>query len=83
MKRLLLALGRLYQRTLSPLLPTRCRFHPSCSQYFVEAIERHGALRGLALAVRRLARCHPLSGRSGYDPVPDAPATRDGAERSE
>ena len=60
---------RIYQRVLSPLLGPRCRFHPSCSHYAIEAIERHGAARGSWLAVRRIARCHPL-GASGYDPVP-------------
>ncbi len=69
MKRLLLAAARLYQRTLSLVLPVQCRFFPSCSAYFVEAVERHGALRGSWLALRRLLRCHPLGG-SGYDPVP-------------
>jgi uncharacterized protein len=60
---------RAYQLLVSPLLPPACRFLPSCSDYAVEAIERHGALRGLALALGRLARCHPWGG-SGYDPVP-------------
>ncbi|MBX6420324.1 MAG: membrane protein insertion efficiency factor YidD [Nevskia sp.] len=69
MRRICLALIRLYQRFLSPLLGPRCRFHPSCSQYAFEAIERHGILRGGGLAARRLARCHPLN-PGGYDPVP-------------
>ena len=69
--RALIRLGRLYQRTLSYVLPTRCRFFPSCSQYFVEAVEVHGAWRGLWLTTCRLLRCQPLSRRSGYDPVPD------------
>ena len=59
---------------ISPLLPPSCRFLPSCSDYAVEAIERHGALVGLGLALRRLARCHPWGG-SGYDPVPATPAS--------
>jgi hypothetical protein len=58
-----------YQLLVSPLLPPACRFLPSCSEYAVEAIERHGARRGAVLALRRLARCHPWGG-SGYDPVP-------------
>ncbi|MDI3260566.1 MAG: membrane protein insertion efficiency factor YidD [Sinobacteraceae bacterium] len=69
MRRICLALIRFYQRFLSPLLGPRCRFHPSCSQYAFEAIERHGVLRGGGLAARRLARCHPLN-PGGYDPVP-------------
>jgi putative membrane protein insertion efficiency factor len=60
---------RAYQLLVSPLLPPACRFLPSCSDYAIEAIERHGALRGGALALWRLARCHPWGG-SGYDPVP-------------
>lgn len=64
---------RLYRWTLSPLLPRACRFHPSCSAYALAALERHGPLRGAALAARRLARCHPFS-EGGLDPVPDAPS---------
>jgi putative membrane protein insertion efficiency factor len=60
---------RLYQSTVSPLLGPACRFEPSCSHYAVEAISRHGALRGGWLAVRRLLRCHPFGGM-GHDPVP-------------
>jgi len=69
MKRFLLAAIRLYQRTLAWVLPVQCRFHPSCSAYVAEAIERHGSLAGGWLALKRLARCHPLA-RPGYDPVP-------------
>jgi hypothetical protein len=58
-----------YRYALSPLLGPRCRFYPSCSAYALEAIELHGALRGLWLATRRLARCHPWH-PGGYDPVP-------------
>jgi putative membrane protein insertion efficiency factor len=63
---------RLYQWTLSPLLPRSCRFAPSCSEYAAEAILTHGPRRGVPLALRRLARCHPWGGH-GYDPVPPAP----------
>ncbi len=70
MRRLLILLVRAYQYGISPYLGSRCRFHPSCSQYAVTAIERFGALRGGWLALRRLGRCHPL-GKGGYDPVPE------------
>jgi putative membrane protein insertion efficiency factor len=73
MRALLRLLIRSYQRLLSPLLAPRCRFHPSCSHYALEAIEMHGAGRGSWLAVRRLMRCHPLH-PGGYDPVPAANA---------
>ena len=58
-----------YQRCISPLTPPSCRFTPTCSQYALEAIRKHGPLRGTYLAVRRLLRCHPWGGY-GYDPVP-------------
>ena len=72
------AVIRTYQLVLSPLLPPSCRYLPTCSDYAVEAIERHGALIGVGIAVQRLARCHPWGG-SGYDPVPDR--ERSGAGR--
>ena len=70
MKRLLLALIRFYQRHISPGLPPRCRYCPTCSQYALEAIERYGAWRGGWLALKRFLRCHPFSRRDYYDPVP-------------
>jgi putative membrane protein insertion efficiency factor len=66
---LLRRLIRLYQLVLSPLIGPRCRYLPSCSDYAAEAIAQHGALRGVVMAARRLASCHPWGG-SGYDPVP-------------
>ena len=67
----LLVLGvRGYQRTFGAVMPPVCRYSPSCSAYAVEALEKHGALRGSWLAVHRLVRCNPWGGR-GYDPVPD------------
>ncbi len=59
----------LYRRAVSPLLPRTCRFEPTCSAYALEAVRTHGGLRGTALAVRRIARCHPW-GDGGLDPVP-------------
>lgn len=70
MKRLLLGLIRFYQRRISPCLPPRCRYIPTCSQYAVEAIEKYGPVRGGWLALRRILRCHPFSRRNFYDPVP-------------
>ena len=58
-----------YRRFISPLLPPACRFAPSCSEYALQALQTHGAVRGLWLAIRRLARCHPFN-PGGYDPVP-------------
>ena len=69
MKSALLALLRGYQYALRPMLGSNCRFAPSCSDYAREAIERHGALKGGWLAMRRVARCHPYH-PGGYDPVP-------------
>lgn len=66
---LLLVLLGAYRRLFSPFLPPACRFYPTCSAYAAEAVRRHGALRGSFLAVKRLARCHPLC-PGGIDPVP-------------
>ncbi len=68
-RRLLAGLIRVYQRLISPLLPPSCRFYPSCSQYALEAVTRHGALRGSWLAASRLVKCHPFH-PGGFDPVP-------------
>jgi putative membrane protein insertion efficiency factor len=61
---------RLYQYTLSPMFPSSCRFYPSCSEYALHAIKKHGSIRGLVFTCLRLCRCHPYS-KGGYDPVPD------------
>ena len=60
---------RFYKRFLSPLLPPACRFHPSCSSYALEALHKHGALRGVRLTIWRLLRCQPFH-PGGFDPVP-------------
>lgn len=68
-RKLLIALIRFYQTAVSPMLPPRCRFVPTCSQYALEAVRKHGAAKGILLAAKRIARCHPWGG-SGCDPVP-------------
>lgn len=70
MGRLLILMIQAYRLVLSPLLGPRCRFHPTCSAYAIEAIRLHGALRGSALAARRIVRCHPMN-PGGIDPVPE------------
>ncbi|GAA4360429.1 membrane protein insertion efficiency factor YidD [Kangiella marina] len=69
MQWLLIKLVRLYQLTLSPLIGNQCRFAPTCSNYAIEALEHHGALRGSWLTVKRVGRCHPGC-EGGHDPVP-------------
>ncbi|MDE7027356.1 membrane protein insertion efficiency factor YidD [Duncaniella freteri] len=69
MKRLFLLPIYFYRACISPMLPPSCRFTPTCSEYAIEAINRHGAIKGLWLTVKRISRCHPWGG-SGYDPVP-------------
>ncbi|NOT17057.1 MAG: membrane protein insertion efficiency factor YidD [Sulfuriferula sp.] len=69
MSRLLIQIVKLYQYTISPMLGPRCRFTPSCSQYAVEALVKHGTFKGSWLAIKRITRCHPHND-GGYDPVP-------------
>jgi len=78
--RILTALVIAYRRWVSPALPARCRFYPSCSAYALEALTRHGALRGTGLALWRLLRCNPFH-PGGYDPVPDPKHDVTGATR--
>jgi putative membrane protein insertion efficiency factor len=67
--RLAVLMIRGYQVTLSPLLPSACRYQPTCSAYAIEAVERYGVVRGVWMGARRILRCHPFA-RGGYDPVP-------------
>jgi putative membrane protein insertion efficiency factor len=69
MKWVFMGLIRLYQKTISQVVPSSCRFYPSCSQYGYEAIQKYGALRGSWMAVKRIGRCHPFH-PGGFDPVP-------------
>lgn len=62
---------KIYQKLVSPNLGPNCRFQPTCSQYALEAVQRHGVFRGLWLAAKRIGKCHPLH-PGGYDPVPDS-----------
>ncbi|MEL6543259.1 MAG: membrane protein insertion efficiency factor YidD [Myxococcota bacterium] len=80
--RLLIGCVRVYQWTLSPLLGASCRFQPTCSSYAIEALQRHGPLRGSLLTLRRIGRCHPWGGH-GYDPVPAAEPQREARESAE
>ncbi|HEX3135483.1 MAG TPA: membrane protein insertion efficiency factor YidD [Planctomycetota bacterium] len=70
MSQLLILLVRFYRRVLSPMKPPTCRFAPTCSEYAIEALQRHGALSGGWLTMKRVCRCHPWGGH-GYDPVPE------------
>ena len=82
MKYLLIGLLKAYRLFISPLYGQVCRYHPSCSAYALEAIRRHGSVRGSWLAVRRVLRCHPWAA-GGYDPVPEAgPAPRHAGARA-
>ena len=69
MRKLITGALRLYKYYVSPLLPSACRYHPSCSEYMRQAVEKHGAAKGVWMGVKRLMRCHPFHA-GGYDPVP-------------
>lgn len=70
MKRVLLAVLRFYKRRISPLLPNACIYTPTCSEYAMEAIQKHGVFKGMGLAIWRILRCNPFA-KGGYDPVPE------------
>ena len=70
MKKLVLSLIRFYKKNVSPARPPSCRFTPTCSEYAIEAIEKHGLIKGGAYAVKRVLKCNPLF-KGGYDPVPE------------
>ena len=76
MKTILIKLIKGYRYFISPLFPPSCRFLPTCSQYAIEAIDRHGSLKGSWLAIGRILRCHPLH-PGGYDPVPNTEESTD------
>ncbi|MFD1955882.1 membrane protein insertion efficiency factor YidD [Paenibacillus thailandensis] len=80
-RRILQAPVHLYRKAISPLKPPTCRFYPTCSAYALEALEKHGALKGSWLAAKRIARCHPFH-PGGFDPVPPVPETGSGAGRA-
>ena len=63
-----MALLRFYKQWISPMLPAACRFHPTCSEYMLQAIQQHGAVRGVSLGLRRLVKCNPFHA-GGFDPV--------------
>ncbi len=70
MKWLLIKLVQCYRYCISPMLPARCRFMPTCSEYALEALQKYGAFKGGWLALKRILRCHPFSSCHGYDPLP-------------
>ncbi len=70
MRHCLIALIKLYKLFLSPIMGNACRFYPTCSTYGIEAIEKHGAIKGTYLTIKRIGRCQPMC-KGGYDPVPD------------
>ena len=73
MRKVFVSLIRFYQKHISPAFPGKCRYQPTCSQYGIEAIEKHGAVKGGLLTIWRILRCNPFS-KGGYDPVPEPKA---------
>lgn len=71
MKWLIFIPVKFYQYCISPLMPPRCRFTPTCSEYMIQAVEQHGVGKGTIMGIKRFCRCHPFAKTHGYDPVPD------------
>ncbi|WP_056978192.1 membrane protein insertion efficiency factor YidD [Lentilactobacillus senioris] len=70
MKKIMIGMVHDYQRYISPLFPPSCRYYPTCSNYMIQAIQKHGAIKGVLMGSARILRCHPFV-KGGYDPVPD------------
>ncbi len=68
-KSLFISIIKIYQRFISPLFPSSCKFSPTCSRYGIEAINKYGAFKGMAMTIKRILRCNPFS-KGGYDPIP-------------
>lgn len=73
---------RFYRHFISPLTPPSCRYTPTCSQYAIEALQKHGPIKGIYLSAKRILSCHPWGG-SGYDPVPEPTSKREKADRKQ
>jgi len=69
LKFFLITLVRIYQNSLSLIMPSTCRFNPSCSQYMVDSINKHGSFKGVILGIKRILKCHPFSKHNGWDPA--------------
>ena len=82
MKKIFIGLIRVYQRFISPLFPPSCRYYPTCSNYSVQAIQKHGAIKGSIMGISRILRCHPFV-KGGYDPVPEQFSIRRNKEDDE
>lgn len=68
LKKIVIGLVRVYQKLISPLFPPTCRFYPTCSAYFIQAVEKYGVIKGTFLGIRRILKCHPFN-PGGYDPL--------------
>lgn len=68
MKKIVIGMVRIYQKIISPLFPPTCRFYPTCSAYFIQAVEKYGVIKGSFLGIKRILKCHPFN-PGGYDPL--------------